>query len=201
MSNHRFAAILLAAGASTRLGQPKQLIQLNGESLLRRTARLASEIGCDPILVVLGYESERMQQELNDLHAKTVINPDWQSGMGSSLRCGIQALQKENPIPERVLLLLSDQPWLSTDILQALVTKSATENPRIVASNYAGRLGVPAVFHKSVYAALQCVEGDKGARQIIQQYQDQVASIDFPEGVIDIDTTEDLAALRATSPE
>jgi molybdenum cofactor cytidylyltransferase len=201
MSNNSCAAILLAAGASTRLGRPKQLIQFHGESLLRRTARLAMETGCAPILVVLGYEAARMQQELNGFDTKVVINPDWRSGMGSSLRCGVEALQKQTPVPERVLLLLSDQPRLSIDILQSLITRSANEHSPIIASRYADRLGVPAVFHKSMYAALQCVKGDKGARQIIQQHQDQVVSIDFPEGIIDIDTSDDLAMLNTTSPE
>lgn len=201
MSNNSCAAIVLAAGASTRLGRPKQLIQFHGESLLRRTARLAMETGCAPILVVLGYEAARMKQELHGLDTKIVINADWQSGMGSSLRCGVEALQQQTPVPERVLLLLSDQPRLSINILRSLITNSTHEHSPITASRYADRLGVPAVFHKSMYAALQCVKRDKGARQIIQQHQDQVVSIDFPEGIIDIDTSDDLAMLNTTSPE
>lgn len=196
MSKIVCAAILLAAGASTRLGQPKQLVQLNGESLLRRAARLAIEAGCAPIFVVLGFEAERMQQELNGLDIRPVINANWQTGMASSLRCGIQSLQQENPVPERVLLLLSDQPQLSLEVLQTLMKKSVAENFLITASSYAGRLGVPAVFRKPLYSALQHVEGDKGARPVIGQYRAHASSIEFPDGAIDIDTPDDLNVIR-----
>src|ERR1700758_5100725 len=89
------ATLVLAAGASTRLGQPKQLLKVDGESLLRRTVRIAAETGCGPIFVVLGFDSENMRKELCNQGPKIVINPDWHSGMGSSLRCGINALMEE----------------------------------------------------------------------------------------------------------
>jgi molybdenum cofactor cytidylyltransferase len=195
------AAIVLAAGASTRLGQPKQLLQMNGESLLHRTIRAAEEAGCAPIFVVLGFEAERMQRETADLEVRVVINQEWQSGMGSSLRSGMEVLMKESQLPQKVVLLLSDQPILSSEILFSLVKKSVETGSLIVASSYTGRLGVPAVFRKELYPDLQKVEGDKGAREVIQVYRDQAASIDFPEGVIDIDTAQDLELLKTISPE
>jgi molybdenum cofactor cytidylyltransferase len=195
------AAIVLAAGASTRLGQPKQLLQINGESLLHRTIRLAEEAGCAPIFVVLGFEAERMQREIADLDVRVAINPEWQSGMGSSLRSGMELLMKESPLPQKVMLLLSDQPMLSSKILLSLVKKSTETGPLIVASSYTGRLGVPAFFCKELYLDLQKVEGDKGAREVIQWYRDHTASIDFSEGVIDIDTVQDLELLKTISPE
>jgi molybdenum cofactor cytidylyltransferase len=195
------AAIVLAAGASTRLGQPKQLLQMNSESLQHHTIRLAEEAGCAPIFVVLGFEAERMRRETADLDVRVVINPEWQSGMGSSLRSGMEALMKESQLPQRVALLLSDQPMLSSEILFSLVKKSAETDALIVASSYAGRLGVPAVFRKELYPDLQKVEGDKGAREVIQRYRDQTSSIDFPEGAIDIDTVQDLELLKTISPE
>jgi molybdenum cofactor cytidylyltransferase len=195
------AAIVLAAGASTRLGQPKQLLQMNSESLLHRTIRLAEEAGCAPIFVVLGFEAERMRCDIADLDVRVVINSEWQSGMGSSLRSGMKALMKESQLPQKVALLLSDQPLLSSEILFSLVKKSAETDSLIVATSYAGRLGVPAVFRKELYPDLQKVEGDKGAREMIQGYRDQTASIDFPEGAIDIDTVQDLELLKTISPE
>ena len=195
------AAIVLAAGASTRLGQPKQLLQMNGESLLHRTIRAAEEAGCAPIFVVLGFEAERMQRETADLEVRVVINQEWQSGMGSSLRSGMEALMKESQLPQKVVLLLSDQPMLSNKILLSLVKKSAETNSLIVASSYTGRLGVPAAFRKELYPDLQKVEGDKGAREVIQLYRDQTASIDFPEGAVDIDTVQDLELLKTISPK
>lgn len=190
------AAIVLAAGASTRLGRPKQLLKVDGESFLRRTVRLAAEAGCNPILVVLGFESPGMQQELCGLDTKIVINSDWQSGMGSSLRCGVDALMKENPLPGRVLLLLCDQAKLSAKILFDLMGTSAKAGSLITASSYAGRLGVPAIFHQQLYPDLLKVEGDQGARAVIQDYLNQTTAVDFPDGAIDIDTPQDLASLK-----
>jgi molybdenum cofactor cytidylyltransferase len=195
------AAIMLAAGASTRLGQPKQLLQMNGESLLHRTIRFAKEVGCAPIFVVLGFEAERMQREIADLDVRVVINPEWQSGMGSSLRSGMGVLMKESRLPQKVLLLLSDQPMLSSEILLSLVKKSGETDSLIVASSYTGGLGVPAVFRKELYSHLQKVEGDKGAQEVIQRYRGQTATIDFPEGAIDIDIVQDLELLKTISPE
>jgi molybdenum cofactor cytidylyltransferase len=193
------AAIVLAAGASTRLGQPKQLLQLDGESLLHRTVRTAGEAGCDPIFVVLGYEAERMRQEIADLRAMPVINPDWESGMASSLRCGVEGLMKRDPLPWRVLVLLCDQAKLSVEILSRLIQTSARTNSVITASNYAGRLGVPAIFHESLYLDLLEVKGDQGARAVILQHVNQTSTVEFSEGAVDIDTPQDLAVLRTIS--
>ena len=193
------AAVVFAAGASSRLGQPKQLLKLDGEAFLHRTVRLATEAGCAPIFVVLGFESDCMQEELRYLGTKIVINPDWHSGMGSSLRCGIDALIKERPLPQRVLLLLCDQAKLSPGILFELMRTSLKADSLITASRYTGRLGVPAIFHKQLYPDLLKVEGDHGARFVIQRYLNQTTTVDFPEGAIDIDTPQDLSLLEAIS--
>ena len=105
----------------------------------------------------------------------------------------------ESPLPQKVLLLLSDQPKISSEILLSLVRTSEETNSLIVASSYAGRLGVPAVFRKELYSDLRRIEGDKGAREVIQRYRDQIAAIDFPEGAVDIDTIQDLESLKTIS--
>jgi molybdenum cofactor cytidylyltransferase len=191
------AAVILAAGASTRLGQPKQLLRIEGESLLHRTIRMAAEAGYNPIFVVLGYESDRMRQDISGLPSKIVLNPEWQSGMGSSLRCGITALMKENPLPERTLLLLSDQAKLSAGILSELMQRTAEGSSLVAASRYAGRLGVPAIFRKDLYPELLKVEGDQGGRSVIEKYSHQTAVVDFPEGSVDIDTPQDLLTFQS----
>ena len=191
------AAIVLAAGASTRLRQPKQLLKLNGETLLHRTVRLAQQAGCNPVFVVLGFEAARMQQELNGLEANPVINQNWPSGMGSSLRAGIAAAMKESPQPQKILALLCDQPTLSAEILSKLLETSAKAKSLITASSYAGRFGVPAIFDKQLYPDLLKVAGDQGARSVIQRYLNQTSLVEFPGGVIDIDTPEDLANLTS----
>lgn len=192
------AAIVLAAGASTRLGQPKQLLKLNGETLLHRTVRLAQEAGCDPVFVVLGFESGRMQQELSGLAARPILNPDWPSGMGSSLRAGIEAVMQENPKPPKTLVLLCDQPSLSAEIFAGLIEAGARSEFLITASSYAGRLGVPAIFDQQLYPDLQKATGDQGARSIIQRYADQTSIVEFPGGAIDIDTPADLSNLTSS---
>lgn len=189
------AAIVLAAGASTRLGQPKQLLKLDGETLLHRTVRLAREAGCNPVFVVLGYEAARMQQELTGLAAIPILNPDWPSGMGSSLRSGIEAVIRETPEPQKTLVLLCDQPTLTAETLSTLLAASAKAKSLITASNYAGRSGVPAIFDKYLYPDLLKVEGDQGARSVIQRSAGQTTTVEFPGGTIDIDTPEDLASL------
>jgi molybdenum cofactor cytidylyltransferase len=140
-----------------------------------------------------------MQQELRDLAAKPILNPDWPSGMGSSLRCGIEAVMSESPQPPKTLVLLCDQPTLSAEILSKLLETSAETKSLITASSYAARLGVPAIFDRHLCPDLLKAEGDRGARSVIQRYIDQTSVVEFPGGIIDIDTLEDLANLASIS--
>lgn len=185
------AALILAAGASTRLGQPKQLLRLDGESLLRRTARLAIAAGCAPVFVVIGYEAERMQSELKGLLATALVNEEWAQGMGSSLRCGMAALTLSQP-PQAVLLLVCDQPRLTVEHLQTLLDRHQTGNAPITASSYAQRDGVPAVVAASLFSELLACSGDRGARDLIRGHADTVQRVPWPEGELDLDRPEDL---------
>ena len=115
------ASILLAAGDSSRLGTPKQLLSINGESLLRRTARLAMEAGCSPNLIVLGAHAEILKPEVDGGVFEILENPGWQEGMGSSIRVAMKSLFKRPTLPGAVLLLVCDQPNLSADLLAALL--------------------------------------------------------------------------------
>jgi molybdenum cofactor cytidylyltransferase len=189
------AAIVLAAGASTRLGKPKQLIEIEGESLLRRTVRLAAEAGCAPVFVVLGFEAERMRAELEGLGATAVVNDLWAEGMGSSLVRGMEAVCATSPAG--VLVLVCDQPNLTLDHLQRLIAEQDTDERRITASAYRDRSGVPAVFGREFFGELLTIEGDRGAREVIGRYGEQVRAIVWPEGELDVDRPEDLGALGA----
>ena len=192
MPDSSCAAVVLAAGASSRLGQPKQLVQIDGESLLRRTARMAGEAGCDPVAAVLGFEAERMRHELDGLGAVPVVNGDWRSGMGSSLRCGVAALLQLDPCPRNILLLVCDQVALSVEILRELLLVHASGEKAITASRYAGRCGVPAIFSSVFFPQLLAVSGDRGAREILERHAGQLARVDFPQGELDLDTPEQL---------
>lgn len=190
------AAVVLAAGASTRLGSPKQLIEIEGESLLRRTVRLAVEAGCAPVFAVLGYEAERMRGELNDLDATSVVNRGWAEGMGSSLRCGMEAVCALEPQPAGVLLLVCDQPKLTTEHLRAVIAGLEGQEARIAASQYGGRVGVPAAFGRAFFAELLDVQGDRGAREVLRRHAEVVRAISWPDGELDVDLPEDLTGLE-----
>jgi molybdenum cofactor cytidylyltransferase len=200
MPDFRCAAVLLAAGASTRLGQPKQLVRLDGESLLRRTARLAIEASCSPTLVVLGFDAEPMRDELDGLPVDVVVNQDWQEGMGASLRAGMEALRTVDPQPQAVLILVCDQPRLTAGHLNTLLTRhktaAATSDVAITASFYARRAGVPAIFAARVFPQLHSSQGDRGAKDLIRAHAAQVQRVPWPNGEIDIDLPSDLTTIE-----
>ncbi len=190
------AAILLAAGASTRLGRPKQLVLFDGAPLLRRAAQLAFDAGAAPMYVVVshtpglaGETAGHWAAALAGLPVTILFNPDAAEGMGSSLRVGIAALP---PGTWRVLLLVCDQPLLRPGHLQALLAAPGT----VAAAQYGGRLGVPAVFSREHFAALAAVRGDQGARSLLRTLP--VTPVPMPEAAMDIDTPADLLALERT---
>ncbi|HEX3659860.1 MAG TPA: nucleotidyltransferase family protein [Acidobacteriaceae bacterium] len=201
MPETRCAAVILAAGASTRLGQAKQLIHASGESLLRRTAHLALEAGCAPVVVVLGFEAERMATELTGLGVEAVVNPEWREGMGASLRCGVEAASRSERTrakPDNFLLLVCDQPRLTTEHLRELLARHATGQMAITASQYAGRAGVPAVLAAALVPELLACAGDQGARDVIRRDAARVQAVAWPEGAVDVDRPEDLQALSGS---
>ncbi|HEX4036491.1 MAG TPA: nucleotidyltransferase family protein [Acidobacteriaceae bacterium] len=188
----RVAAVVLAAGASTRLGQAKQRVRVGGESLLHRTVRMAVEAGCSPVVAVLGFEAERMRPELEGLDAVAALHPGWAEGMGSSLRCGIEAVSRMEPLPDAVLVLVCDQPRLTVKHLRALLERHQSGRAGVTASAYAGRTGVPAVFAQALFGELRRLEGDRGARELIRSHAGQAKGIPWPEGTVDLDVPEDL---------
>ncbi|MGC2300841.1 MAG: nucleotidyltransferase family protein [Acidobacteriaceae bacterium] len=200
MPDFRCAAVLLAAGASTRLGQPKQLVRVDGESLLRRTARLAIEAGCSPTLVVLGFDAEPMRGELDGLAVDVVVNQNWQEGMGASLRAGMEALRTVDPQPQAALILVCDQPRLTASHLNTLLTRhktiSTTSDIAITASIYARRAGVPAIFAAKLFPDLRSSQGDRGAKDLIHAHAAQVLGVPWPNGEIDIDLPGDLITIE-----
>lgn len=184
------AAVVLAAGASRRLGQPKQLIEFAGESLLHRTARIALESGCTAVFVVLGFEADRMRPELDGLPVDTLTNPEWTEGISSSLRCGVAAARDYGA--KGVLLMVCDQPGLTADHLRHLLHRHRESGSAIVSSEYGGRSGVPAVFAESMFSELLTVRGDQGARGVIDKHRSLTQYLPWPEGVLDLDSPEQL---------
>ena len=190
------AAIILAAGASRRLGRPKQLLLYDGETLLNRAIRIASEAGASPVLVVLGAQSEVIRNLIESGSATVVHNDHWQEGMGRSIEAGICALAVHAPESEGVLLMGCDQPRLTADHLRALIGAFAShDSPAIAASTYAGITGVPAVFPRQTFAELRALRGEMGARSVILRAPLPVVSMPFEGGEVDIDVPDDLARL------
>jgi CTP:molybdopterin cytidylyltransferase MocA len=195
--NISVAAIVLAAGASRRLGQPKQLLTYGGETLLDRAIRLAGEAGAAPVLTVLGSNREVILASADLNPAVPVINNDWERGIATSIHAGLESLDAIAPHANAALILSCDQPRLTADHLRELIETFATQaEPSIVASTYAGVVGIPAVFPRIAFPHLLALRGDKGARAILAQPPCPLISVTFSGGEVDIDQPEDLALLE-----
>lgn len=180
------AAVVLAAGASRRLGRPKQLVTFEGEALLQRAVRVAREAGCAPVVVVLGARAEEIEAAVPLEGVRVVRNPEWDEGMASSIRVGVRALGE----PEGVLVMACDMPLVSAEHVKALMAARG-----VAASGYAdGRRGVPAVFPKDVFGELMSLRGDVGAREMLRGTG--VFVLGLEEGAeVDVDTVEDVEGL------
>jgi molybdenum cofactor cytidylyltransferase len=180
--------IVLAAGASTRLGKPKQLLLYEGRTLLRRTIDTALLTNAHSVHVVLGYKSEQMNLEITGCPVDIIINPYWQAGISTSIRSGMQSLK---PNTEAVLIVLCDQPKLSAGVLNKLIDTYAVTRAPIVTSTYAGTVGVPTLYDRRIFSELLDLSGDHGAKSIIERHASDRVEIDFIGGEVDIDTYTD----------
>jgi CTP:molybdopterin cytidylyltransferase MocA len=183
------AAVVLAAGASTRLGEPKQLAMLGGETLLERVVRTAREAGCSPVVVVLGAAYVEVLAgtfgKLGD--AIPVINDQWRKGMSTSVGLGVGTLALVAKGADGVVLMTCDQPAVTAEHLRALMASG-----EVTASAYAGRRGVPAYFPAASFAGLMELRGDAGARELLRG----VATVELTGGELDVDTAADLAEAK-----
>lgn len=195
---HSVAAIVLAAGASTRLGQPKQLLRVNGESLVRRAVRGAAEGGCAPIVVVAGAAAAAVQEDLRDAPAEIVVNDQWQLGLGTSIKAGVQHLVRSCTDLNAVVILACDQPFVDAEIIAELLREFRNSGTSIVTASYRGTLGIPALFARSRFNDLFALADDAGAKALIAADRSRVARIEFEPGAIDIDTPADLRFVSTT---
>ncbi len=187
----KIGLVILAAGSSSRMGQPKQLLPFQGESLIRHCIETALQSRCFPIVVVLGANWEVIQLEIEDLPVFTVTNTDWEAGMASSIRLGLQTLLKNAESIEAAIFMLCDQPFVSAKLLNKLMVEYLQDQKSIVASGYGKTLGVPSLFDRQLFDELLNLQGQEGARTLIKAYAEEVHCVSFPEGSIDIDTPED----------
>ncbi|HEU4861254.1 MAG TPA: nucleotidyltransferase family protein, partial [Chitinophagaceae bacterium] len=188
--------VILAGGASTRMGRPKQLLQYNGKTLLNHAVNEAINAKADAVVVILGKNADLFEGEIDKEEVRVVINENWKEGMASSVRLGLDTLLKIKPYIDAVIFMVCDQPHISSSVLNELITKQQKTTKQIVTCNYGESIGPPALFHKKYFRDLARLNGDVGARNIIEQNIHDVAMILFPEGKIDIDTEDDFEALK-----
>ena len=159
----KIGIVILAAGASTRMGQPKQLLLHRGQTLLRRAVETALASVCGPVVVVIGAHAELVRREVEELPVLVAENREWEKGMSSSIRTGLHELTMTNPEIEAVIVMLADQPLVTAALINQLVDVSRNTGKRIVASAYGKVLGVPALFSRELFADITALNANEGA--------------------------------------
>lgn len=192
----RVGAIILAAGSSSRLGQPKQLLPYRDKTLIEHVIDVAAASGCEPTVVVTGAVDEPIRSVLPK-QVPVIHNAAWSTGMGSSIQAGLARLFEVSPDIDRVLVLLSDQPALSEPIVRQLLKTWVDSRRPMAACSYGGSVGPPCGFDRSCFTALMQLAPENGAKALLRP-ADRVATIDWPQGAIDIDTPDDLQQWRST---
>jgi molybdenum cofactor cytidylyltransferase len=187
--------LVLAAGASTRLGTPKQLVRLNGRPLLHTMVSRAVALAGHAVTVVLGAHADRLTMLLRHTPASVIINRQWEEGVGASIRAGVAALP---PACDAVLLMLTDQVAVTVDDLKRLASAWKGQDTVIAASVYAGAVGVPAIFPRWCFSELMALRGDRGAQPLLHRHVERLARVPMPNAAIDLDTPGQLQEVRAT---
>jgi molybdenum cofactor cytidylyltransferase len=185
--------LVMAAGASTRLGQPKQLVKLGGRPVLHRVVASAVSLAGHAVTVVLGAHARELSRLLAHSPASTIVHQGWEEGLGSSIRFGVESLP---PGCEGVLIVLGDQVAVTADDLQRLASAWGGQASVIAASVYSQRVGVPAIFPHMFFSELMQLRGDQGARLILERNSYRLVRVPMPNAADDLDTPEDLAALN-----
>ncbi len=192
---NNYAIIILAAGQSKRLGQPKQLVAYKDKTLLNRAIDTAIETQIENIIIVLGAHFEEIKKSVTSKNILILKNENYAQGMASSIHLGLMHIMSYAPNIENVLFMVCDQPFVDAQLLSHLVEVQNNSGMSIVASQYGDVLGTPALFHKSFFEELLQLKGDAGAGKLIKKHLTEVAIVQFDKGIIDIDSEEDLKFL------
>lgn len=187
--------VVLAAGASRRMGRPKQLLQFRGTTLLRRVVEEALASSLSRVLVVVGAHAPVATAALTGLPVGIVENVDWALGQGSSVATGMRALRERDPDTAGVVFLVSDQPLVTASSIDLLITTHRTTGSLIVASRRGERLEAPALFSFAFFDDLAALRDDIGARDILTRNESRALGIDLPDAEFDVDTPEDYQRL------
>jgi len=186
--------IILAAGQSSRMGKPKQQLLYKGNSLLQHTVNIALQSPYRPVIVVLGAFADDILPTIAPKPIDVIINTKWEEGMASSIRAGIDYLQA-TPDIDNALIMLCDQPHVSSRLLTDMAREKSQGNKGIVACAYNSTTGVPVLFDKKYFPELLLLSGQEGAKKLLAAHSADIGTIDFPLGAVDIDTIEDYQKL------
>lgn len=190
----KIGLIILAAGSSNRMsGEPKQMLEFEGKTLLRRAAETALQTEFSTV-VVLGANHQNLRKEIEDLPLKIAFNEDWKNGISSSIKKGLSVFSEENL--DAVIIMLCDQPFVSTEILLRLRDAFIKTKKPIAASQYENTVGVPALFAREIFAGLKNLREDEGAKKIIKKNMNKTALVAAPEAAFDVDTLQDFERLK-----
>ena len=186
--------IILAAGPSGRLGRPKQNLFFRGETLLHHAVGSALQTRCHTVFVVLGAFRDKIEIADDD-RLQVLVNPNWEEGMASSIRMAVQEVER---IPEmdRVLMMVCDQPFVTSELLEEMLKTMDDSGKHIVACSYKDAIGVPVLFHRRLFPDLLELKGQEGAKGILMKHPEELTDVPFDLGMIDIDTLSDFEHLR-----
>ena len=191
------AGVVLAAGTSTRMGQNKLFMELEGETLVRRVVGRASKAGFDPLIVVLGHEADRVQQALEGLSYRPVLNPEYARGVNSSLRAGIQAVSET--AARAAVVVLADMPLVTTAMIETLIEKYRRSEAPLVISDYNGVNAPPMLYDRSLFGELAASEGQGCGKHVVKRHRHQAESASWPvEALMDLDAPEDYERVKAS---
>jgi molybdenum cofactor cytidylyltransferase len=191
MDLKNLAIIILAAGSSSRMGRSKQLIIIDRQPMLVKAIEESMLTGINEIVVVLGSNESQHRKAVEKFPVQIVCNREWANGMGSSLKSGLKHLI-ENKTLNGVIILVCDQPTVTAEVIVSLVKKHKETGKSIIASKYADTTGVPVFFGSTYFEHLLGLKDEHGAKKIVTEHMNEVATVDFPSGEIDLDTPEDL---------
>lgn len=194
MKDQKIGIVLLAAGESSRLGRPKQLLVYQGKTLLENALENAKSSRAVHLVLVLGANATLIQEKLNVGHFPFLVNPDWKKGMSESMKLGLSFLMDQYQI-DAAIIMLADQPFADSTLLDKLIDQFQKGNKGIIASSYKNTLGVPALFSKKYFTELLALTEKEGAKKIIFAHLEEATSIEFPLGEVDVDTEEDYQRL------
>jgi molybdenum cofactor cytidylyltransferase len=195
MTAERVAGVVLAAGLSSRMGLNKMLLELGGRTLVRRTVTTAFSAGLDPVLVVLGHESDRVRTELSGLPYTAVLNPDYARGMNTSLRAGIAALPDD---AAGAVVLLGDMPLVDASMVRALLTAFRHSGPKLAISSYGGVVAPPILYGRALFPELRALEAESCGKSVVRNHRAEAVELQWPpETLTDLDSPEDVERIRA----